>query len=384
MIRTKAFLGLLSLALLLGSCGAKQGNKQSNATSGDTSYFSTKISLKHLTGFRVTYHGSYAKVDVRDPFDTTKTLKTYILIDRKAEKPANLPSGIVIKVPVERSACFYGLTVYELARLGVNHTVTGVAEIQYVKDSLVLARYKKGELVNLGEVAQSNVERVIEANPEALIVSPVSGASLRKIEETGVPLVYDCSYLENTPLARAEWLKFLALFFKKEAVANQLFDSAEARYNRVSTIAKAVKKHPTVFAEKKFGQVWYMPGGASYMAKLFSDAGANYLWKDDKSTGSLPLNFETVLAKASDADFWVIKTNTPFVYTNSRLEQEFGLYRNFKAFKTRNVLNCDTGRTPYYEDGFLEPDMILTDLVSFFHPELMMGYQPKYFKRLTK
>lgn len=384
MIRAFALSGLLSLALLLGSCGNKQGSQQSAGNRDDSSYFSTKISLKYLRGFKVTYHGSYAKVDVRDPFDTTKTLKTYILIDRKAEKPKNLPSGTIIKVPVERSACFYGLTVHELAKLGENQTVTGVAEIQYVKDSLVLAKYKRGQMVDLGEVAQANVERVIEANPQVLIVSPVSGGSLRKIEETGVPLVYDCSYLENTPLARTEWIKFLSLFYKKEALANQLFDSVEARYSRVSKIAKAVKTRPTVFSEKKFGQVWYMPGGASYMAKFFEDAGSNFIWKDDKSTGALSLSFESVLAKASEADFWVIKTNTPFVYTYSRLEQEFGLYKSFKAFKKGNVINCDTGRSPYYEDGFLEPDVILTDLVSHFHPELMKGYQPKYFKKLDR
>lgn len=384
MIRIYTLTGLVSLALLLGSCSGKQGSSQSGTTTDESTYFSSKVNLKYLRGFKISYHGSYAQVDVRDPFDTTKTLKTYILVDRKAEKPAKLPAGIVIKVPVERSACFYGLTVHELARLGENQTVTGVAEIQYVKDSLVLAKHRQGKMVDLGEVSQANVERVIEANPEILVVSPVSGGSLRKIEETGVPLVYDCSYLENTPLARAEWIKFLALFFKKEALANRMFDSVEARYNRVSTIARAVKVRPTVFSEKKFGQVWYMPGGASYMARFFKDAGADFIWKDDKSTGALPLSFESVLAKASDADYWVIKTNTPFPYSYSRLEQEFALYKSFKAFKTGKVINCDTGRSPYYEDGFLEPDVVLTDLVSHFHPELLKGYKPKYFKKLER
>lgn len=369
--------------LMLAACTGKQG-QQGAGSSSDSSYFSEKISIKYLRGFSVSYYGSYAKVDVRNPFDTSKILKSYILVDRSKAIPGKLPQGVVIQVPVERSACFYGLTVSELAKLGENQTITGCAELQYVKDSLVMARFKQKKLVDLGEVAQANVERVIEANPNILIVSPVAGHSLSKIEETGVPLVYDCSYMENTPLARAEWIKFLSLFFKKEHVANQLFDSVEARYNRVSKIARSASSRPTVFAEKKFGQVWYTPGGNSYISRFFEDAGAAYIWSDDKSTGSLSLNFESVLAKASNADFWVIKTNTPFEYTYGRLAQEFGLYRSFKAFKTGGVLHCDTGKTPYYEDGFLEPDVILCDFVSHFHPELMKGYVPKYFKKLAK
>jgi iron complex transport system substrate-binding protein len=385
MTRLKASLVAASTILMLFSaCSTKQNSNNESSTFG-SSYFSEKITLKYLRGFTIRYHGSYAAVDVRDPFDSTKLLKRYILVDRSKPTPSGLPKGVVVKVPVEKSACFYGITVNEMARLGVNQTITGVAEPQYVKDSLVQAKLRQGKVVNIGEVAQANVERIIEANPEILVVSPISGGPLNKVEQTGVPLVYDCSYLENSPLARAEWIKFVALFFKKEALANKMFDSVDARYCRVSKIAKAAHSHrPTVFAEKKFGQVWYTPGGCSYMARFFADAGADYIWKDDRSTGSLSLSFETVLAKASEADYWIIKTNTPYVYTYSYLEKEFGLYTSFKAFKNASIVGCDTGRTPYYEDGFLEPDIVLSDLVSIFHPESLPGYIPKYYKMLAR
>jgi iron complex transport system substrate-binding protein len=384
MTRINGFWAIAFSLLLFSACSSKQGGSSASSATADSSYFSEKITIQYLRGFSIRYHGSYAEVDVRDPFDSTKLLKRYLLVDRTKPIPKNMPEGLVVKVPVEKSACFYGLTVYEMARLGVNQTLTGVAETQYVKDSLVRAKIKQGKVVDLGEVAQANVERIIEANPEMLVVSPISGGSLKKIEETGVPLVYDCSYLENTPLARAEWIKFLALFFKKEAQANQLFDSVAARYNRVSTIAKAAKTQPTVFTEKRYGQVWYTPGGKSYMARFLADAGASYIWKDDNTAGSLSLGFETVLSKASNADFWIIKTNTPYEFTYTRLKQEYSLYGSFKAFKVGQVIGCDTGRTPYYEDGFLEPDVILTDMVSLFHPELLPGYVPKYYKKLAK
>lgn len=372
----------LAISILLASCS---GNKKDNDGAANSQSSSIqKVVLKHLKGFTVSYSDGYTVVDVRDPFDTVKLLKRYILVDRSSSIPKNLPKGLVVRVPVERSACFYGLTVSEMAHLGVVSTIVGVAEPQYVKDSTVKEGIRKGKIVDFGEVAQSNVERIIQANPEILVVSPISGGTLNKVEQIGIPLIFDCSYLENTPLARAEWIKFLALFFKKEALANQLFDSVEARYNRVSTIAQKATSRPTVFTEKKYGQVWYTPGGKSYMAKFFEDAGASYIWKDDQATGSLALSFESVLAKASNADYWILKTNTPFEYSCSRLKQEFGLYAEFKAFQNGNVFSCDTGRTPYYEDGFLEPDVVLTDLVYAFHPELLKGYKPKYYKKLAR
>ena len=373
--------GIIGFAIFIAACSAKNTGSQA-LQSDDSSYFSEKIDLRYIRGFTVSYHGSYAVVDVRNPFDTLNILQRYVLIDRNKKRPADLPEGQVVQVPVERTACFYGLNVSELGYIGEKETVTGVAEITYVKDSLIQAKRKQGKIVDLGEMAKLNVEKIIEANPEILIISPVAGMSLSKIKEAGVPLLYDCSYMENTPLARAEWLKFLALFYKKEAIANTIFDSVAARYNRVSSIAKQIKQRPTVFSEKRFGQVWYLPGGASYMARFFEDAGADYLWKDDKSIGSLSLNFESVLAKASNADFWILKTNTPFPYTYKHLENEYGLYRNFDAFKKRRIIHCDTGRTTYYEEGMFEPDIILMDLVSFFHPELLPDYKPKFFNRL--
>jgi len=102
---------------------------------------------------------------------------------------------------------------------------------------------------------------------------------------------------------------------------------------------------PTVFAETVYSGVWWMPGGNSYMAHLYHDAGADYLWKDDTRTGSIGPSFETVLDKAETADCWLIKYNSPYPLTKSRLKAENPNYALFDAL-LRGVSNSSRFNSP--------------------------------------
>ena len=149
-------------------------------------------------------------------------------------------------------------------------------------------------------------------------------------------------------------------------------------------ICQNVENRPTVFSDLPFEGQWYLPGGASYIAQIFHDAGADYIWKDNNSTASLPVDAETVLSKARDADFWRIMNSTNTEYSYSRLAVENELYTYFKAYLNRNILVCDIRRSGYFEKSEYEPDLLLKDFVFAFHPELVeTDYQPHYFYKLT-
>jgi iron complex transport system substrate-binding protein len=133
-------------------------------------------------------------------------------------------------------------------------------------------------------------------------------------------------------------------------------------------------------AETIYNGVWYMPGGNSYIAHLFRDAGADYLWKEDTSAGSLGLSFETVLEKAEKAGYWLIKYNSPDNLTYEGLIKSNPNYAFFDAYKKRKIYTCNTGKVTYYEDVPIHPDRILKDMVWIFHPELLPEYQPEYYE----
>ncbi|PJB58247.1 MAG: iron ABC transporter substrate-binding protein, partial [Bacteroidetes bacterium CG_4_9_14_3_um_filter_41_19] len=55
-------------------------------------------------------------------------------------------------------------------------------------------------------------------------------------------------------------------------------------------------------------------------------------------------------------------------------------YSHFDAFKNRKVLFCDSRKTGYFEQGPLQPQVQLADLIHAFHPELLPDYKPVYYK----
>ena len=114
-----------------------------------------------------------------------------------------------------------------------------------------------------------------------------------------------------------------------------------------------------------------MPGGNSYIAKIFSDAGGDYIWKDNESTGSLHIDAESVLLKAQDADFWRVINSSDIPFTYERLKNENELYPLFKAFKEKQLLVCNVRESGYFEKSQYEPDVLLADFIYHFHPELL-------------
>ena len=143
--------------------------------------------------------------------------------------------------------------------------------------------------------------------------------------------------MEADPLGRAEWLKFLGLLTGHSARADSLFRETETNYLRIKSLAEDVTHRPTLLTGMKFGTPWHVPTGESYMAHIFRDAGADYIFRDLPGTGSSPLAFETVLDRAIHADFWLIHYNKPTAMTYADLQSEYSPYSRFDAFRERRI-----------------------------------------------
>lgn len=378
-MKTKNIFPIL-LALMIATFSSCNPAKTKNAT-GKSKTMRTQ--LRYARGFTVQYFNDYTEVKVRNPWDTTKILQTYILIDRDAEKPANLPEGVVIKTPIQTVAVCTAVHAGILKQLDKVDNIVAVCEPEFIDLPEIKDGLATGSVINLGLATAIDLEQLIAASPEALIVSPFENSSYGRFEKTGVPVVIDASYMEESPLARAEWIKFEALFTGEEQLAEDIFTKIETKYNKLAEMARQAKNRPTVFTEKKYGQVWYVPGGRSYMGRFLEDAGANYLWADLKNSGSTPLSFEEVYAKAEKAQYWLIKYNdSKGDLTYPLLQKDYELYKQFDAFKNKNVFACNSAKTPFYEEGPMEPDVILADLVKIFHPELLPDYKPKYYFKI--
>jgi iron complex transport system substrate-binding protein len=239
-------------------------------------------------------------------------------------------------------------------------------------------------MADLGESVSPNAEKMIELRAEVLLASPFQNAGYGAVEKTGIPIIECADYMETTPLGRAEWLRFLGLFTGKTALADSLFQETEARYAELRNTVADIAYRPTLFTEKKYGSTWYVPAGQSFMAQIYRDAGAGYVFSDLSGSGGTPLSFETVLDKAIHADFWMFNYSLDTEMTYQALAAEYALYTHFDAFKKQHVYGCNTSTSLFYEEVPMHPDYLLRELIAIFHPEQMPDYSFRYYHPLRQ
>ena len=339
-------------------------------------------SIQYAQGFTVQRFDTYIMVEVRDPWDSTRLLQRYLLVDRTKSVPGGLPKGTIVKVPVKDIVIYTSVHAAIIDQLHETDKVIGVCEPRYMDTPAIQEGIQAGRIADLGEATSPNIEKMIEIGAELVIASPFQNSSYGPVEKIGIPIIEGADYMEAFPLGRTEWIRFYGLLFGKEEMADSIFKETEQAYLSLKDLTANIDNCPTVLSEKKFGSSWYVPSGDSYMAHLIEDAGADYMFKDLPGAGSTPLAFETVFDKAIHADIWLVKYNQSSEMTYNDLRSEYTPYENFDAFKKKRIYTCNTGAVPYYEEFPIHPEYLLKDLIWIFHPELVFGYSPRYFREM--
>ena len=125
-----------------------------------------------------------------------------------------------------------------------------------------------------------------------------------------------------------------------------------------------------------------MPTGNSTAGKFYVDAGFDFLFNHLQTYGTVPLNFEKVFATAYNADCWIVKYNRDKDYDLQSFSAEHPNYKDFKAFKDKNIYFCNLSYIPYYDETPFRPDLLLRDLIKISHPELLQDYSLRYFTKV--
>lgn len=339
-------------------------------------------SIQYAQGFTVQRFDTYIMVEVRDPWDSTRLLQRYLLVDRTKSVPGGLPKGTIVKVPVKDIVIYTSVHAAIIDQLHETDKVIGVCEPRYMDTPAIQEGIQAGRIADLGEATSPNIEKMIEIGAELVIASPFQNSSYGPVEKIGIPIIEGADYMEAFPLGRTEWIRFYGLLFGKEEMADSIFKETEQAYLSLKDLTANIDNRPTVLSEKKFGSSWYVPSGDSYMAHLIEDAGADYMFKDLPGAGSTPLAFETVFDKAIHADIWLVKYNQSSEMTYNDLRSEYTPYENFDAFKKKRIYTCNKSAVPYYEEFPIHPEYLLKDLIWIFHPELVFGYSPRYFREM--
>ncbi len=375
--RIKKFL-VTPAFLLFCSCGTTE-----SFTAGKNEWVPDR-SVKHSKLFAVARKGDATSLYLKGKRYADDTTAVFVLYNGiKPEYVTGTARVYFIKKPCRNIASLssvYTQMLFELNKLDV---VKAIDNIDYVNNPAILKKCEEEELPELARTPNIEVEQTIALAPDVVFFYGMGDgrAPDRRIEKAGIPVVESVDHLEETPLARAEWIKFFAEFVGRRSLADSIFAVCEEKYELLKWRVEELDKKPTVFNEIKYSDAWYMPGGKSYVARLLKDAGARYLWEDNDEAGSLPLSFEAVFAKAKMADYWI---HLSTVRSKKELLSYERRYAAFKAFKTGNLYNNTKvtntkGYSTYWESGMVHPERILEDLVKIFHPEIADSLQEELF-----
>jgi iron complex transport system substrate-binding protein len=376
----KSFIRFLLLVVLgLSSVQCKKETIASNAITPENT-------IRHAKGFSIQNYDGYTVVTVKNPWPKATKTYTYILKEKNGTIPDSLQQNTIIPVPIKSIVVTSTTHIPSLEILKKEKTLVGFPNLNYISSEKVRAQIEAGKVKELGMNQSLNTEVILNLQPDVIIGYGIdnNNPTLDNLQKSGLKVMLNGDWNEETPLGKAEWIKFFGALYGQQKKANDIFAKIEKEYLKTIKIAQSAVATPTILAGDMFEDRWYLPKGNSWGSLLLKEAKGQYLWAATKGTGSLSLSFEAVLEKAQNADIWITSGQFDSL---SEMTMANPHYAQFKAFQNKNVYSFSgrkgkTGGILYYELAPNRPDIVLKDIVKILHPELLTNYKPFFFEKL--
>ena len=340
--------------------------------------------IRHAKGFDIVDDNGIKKLIIKTAFQNSTEVSEYEIFKKNSNSTSK---NKIIKVPIQRIALTSTTHIPMVELLNKETTIVGFANTKYVSSEKTSALIAVGKIKEIGKESSLNTEVILDLKPEIVIGFSVSAAnkSLTTLQKSGIPVLYNGDWLEETPLGRAEWIKFFGVLFDKEKQADSIFKVIEANYLKAKNSALKATTKPTILSGAIMSKdIWNLPAGNSFVAQFLKESNTNYLWNNSKGKGSLSLSFESVFEKGKDADFWIAPG---YFSSKEQLLQSNQIYTEFEAFKNNKIYTTSTkkgktGGVLYYELAPVRPDLVLKDLIKITHPNLLPNYTLTFFEKM--
>ena len=270
--------------------------------------------------------------------------------------------------------------------LGVENTLVGFPNTDYISSEKTRKLIDVGKVREVGTNETLNTEVLIDMAPDLIVSFGLNNnnPTIDNLQKSGLKVIYNGDWTEQSPLGKAEWIKFFGALYGLDNKANTIFKEIEKEYTNTLALVKKATSKPTVLSGAMYQEQWYVPQGESWAALFMKDAQSNYLWADSKGTGSLALPLENILDKAQNADDWI----SPGDFSSLKeLSDNNPHYKQFSSFKNKKVYSYSKnkgakGGILYFEWSPTRPDWVLKDLIKIFHPELMPNHTLFFYQKL--
>jgi len=331
----------------------------------------------------------YSKLTVMDPWQgaANRHFIYYITNDISKIPPGVERSKIILR-PVKNIVCTSTTHISMIDTLGGLELISGVSGSDFVYNRKIRERINDGAVYDIGYENGYNTELIYSISPDLVLVYGVgseSASSFRRLMDMGIPVLYIADYLEQHPLARAEWIKVYGVLLGRPEQAGEIFRSVRDKYKEVKQISGRQPGSDTrVMLGLPFKDKWFISPGNSYISKLIEDAGGTYLWASTESDVSIPMSLEAVCQKALDADIW-LNTGVALSVDDIRAVDArlagLPVIREGLLYNNNKRLN-NYGGNDYWESGTVNPHILLKDIASIINPGLFPEHELVYYKKV--
>lgn len=361
------------------------GCKQSSTTLKNE-IASSKNEIQYAKGFEIYNHKGFSIVKITNPWPDAKENFTYILQEKNGIIPDSLKQFSIIQIPIKSIVVTSTTHIPALELLGVENTLVGFPKTDYISSIKTRKRIDAGKVREVGVNESLNTEVLIDVKPDLIVSFGLTNnnPTLDNLQKSGLKVMLNGDWTEQSPLGKAEWIKFFGALYGLNSKANTIFSEIETAYNSTLALAKKATSKPTVLSGAMYQKQWYVPQGESWASLFLKDAQSHYLWADTKGTGSLSVPFETILEKAQNADFWIAPGDFSSL---KQMSDSNPHYNQFASFKNKKVYSYAVnkgvkGGIIYFEWSPTRPDWVLKDLIKILHPELLPNHKLFFFQKL--
>jgi len=344
--------------------------------------------IRYAKGFTIEQFDDYKRITVHNPWQGAQDIVIQYYLVSEGKVPEGVPENArVIKTPVRRIICMSTTHIGMLDFIDKLETLVGISGKMYINNPWVKDQLARDRITDIGYEQNIQYEELITLKPDLVMTygigSEVAGY-VNKLQEVGIPVIINGDYIEQTPLAKAEWVKVVAALYEMDDAVNKKFERVVEEYRKVKMLATDVTARPKVMIGLPWKDTWYIPGGNSFAANFIRDAGGSYIWEDKHSVEAIPFNIEAVYEAAKDADIWInpgIAASLEDIVSVDERLVNFKPVRVGSVYNNNRILN-EQGGNDYWESGIMNPQKILMDLIKIFHPGLLPDHQLVYYQKI--
>lgn len=209
-----------------------------------------------------------------------------------------------------------------------------------------------------------SVEKVLKSKLSTLFGYSLNNSDkdlFHQLLKFNYPIFIVHEFMEQSPLAKAEWLKIFGIIFRKFERSDKVFLDIEESYNKQLSKKNEMPKRLKVLVAQEYEGNWYIPGENSYIYKMLDSLGVKALLSQGIK-GRKKVSRDQIIKSLEDTDIWLPQSNEKNV---EKLFKYLGVskdhFKNLRVFNITNKVD-QKGSNDFWQTGVLRADYVLNDL----------------------